>query len=216
MTTWVTGRRLCGLRIAAGWPELYGSIRARPGQCGPGVLPLLCPVYDCLAAVEVGSSCVAARLLSLAPTMSCASGVLAACRCHEAMDDGDFKIVVAHASGRRSWVVVLRCAGVFCGWRREKSLSAGLTPTRCRLRVAPFLPGGRRGNPLSTVLYIPGETLGPSGPGSSVVLTTFPFLKVLLGTERFGMLEAWWPEMEGAAVAVTSPTLDLADRKSVV
>ena len=70
VTTWVTGWRLCGMLIAAGWPELYGSIRTRPGQCGPGVLPLLCPVYDCLAAVEVGSSRVAARLLSLAPKMS--------------------------------------------------------------------------------------------------------------------------------------------------
>jgi hypothetical protein len=33
------------------------------------------------------------------------------------------------------------------------------------------------------------------------VLTAFSFLKVLLGTGRFGVLEAWWEKMEGAAVA---------------
>jgi hypothetical protein len=38
----------------------------------------------------------------------------------------------------------------------------------------------------------PGETLGPSGPGSSTVSTVFPFLKVLLGSSCFGVLRAWW------------------------
>ena len=79
------------------------------------MLPLLCPVDDCLSAVEVGPSRVAARLLSLAPTMSCASGILAACQCHEVTDDGDIKIVVAHTGGRRSWVAVFPCAWFFCG-----------------------------------------------------------------------------------------------------
>jgi hypothetical protein len=36
---------------------------------------------------------------------------------------------------------------------------------RCHLRVTPFLPGGRRGNPMSTIFYIPGETLGPVKSG---------------------------------------------------
>ena len=35
---------------------------------------------------------------------------------------------------------------------REKSLLARLTPTRCRLWVASFLPEGRRGYSLSTFL----------------------------------------------------------------
>jgi hypothetical protein len=62
----------------------------------------------------------------------------------------------------------------------------------CRLRVTPFLSGGRRRNPLSTILYIPGETLDRSGPGSSVVSTVFSVLKVFLGTGSFGVLGAWW------------------------
>jgi hypothetical protein len=33
------------------------------------------------------------------------------------------------------------------------------------------------------------------------VPTAFSFLKVLLGTGRFGVLEARWEKMEGAAVA---------------
>ena len=65
---------------------------------------------------------------------------------------------------------------------REKSLSARLTPTRCRLWVASPLPEGRRGYPSSASLCVPGETLGPvrwSGQQRC-------FLKVLLGTRRFG------------------------------
>jgi hypothetical protein len=96
-----------------------------------------------------------ARLLFLIPTMSCASVLQAVCQCHETADDGDNKIVVAHAGGQQSWVVVLLCARFFFGERGwEKSLSASLTLTRCLLRVAPFLLGGRRGNPLSTILYV--------------------------------------------------------------
>lgn len=48
---------------------------------------------------------------------------------------------------------------------REKSLSACSALTRCRLCVAPFVPGGRRGNPMSTLLGVPGETLGPVWSG---------------------------------------------------
>ena len=64
------------------------------------MLPLLCPVYDCLAAVEVGSSHVAARLLSLTPMMACASGsrLLASFLMQLIMID--CKIVVALAGGR--------------------------------------------------------------------------------------------------------------------
>ena len=53
------------------------------------------------------------------------------------------------------------CQGALVIRCREKSLSASLTMTWCYRRVALFLPGGRRGNPLLTVLYVPGETLGP-------------------------------------------------------
>jgi hypothetical protein len=37
-----------------------------------------------------------------------------------------------------------------------------------------------------------GETLGPSGPGSNDVSTVLPFLRVLLGSGRAGVLGAWW------------------------
>ena len=53
------------------------------------------------------------------------------------------------------------CQGALVARCREKSLSASLTMTWCYRRVALFLPGGRRGNPLPTVLCVPGETLGP-------------------------------------------------------
>jgi hypothetical protein len=97
----VLGRRLCGQRIAARQLVLHEPIWARPGLSGPGVLPLLCLVSDCLSAVEVGSSRVAARLLFLVPTVPCTSVVQAVGQCHEATGDGDFKIVVAHAGGRQ-------------------------------------------------------------------------------------------------------------------
>jgi hypothetical protein len=36
-----------------------------------------------------------------------------------------------------------------------------------------------------------GETLGPFGPGNSAVSTVLLFLKVLLGSRRFGVLGVW-------------------------
>jgi hypothetical protein len=93
--------------------------------------------------------------------------------------------------GGEAWWWCSFAAKFFCGLGREKSLSACLTLTRCRFRVAPFLPGGHRGKPSSTLLRAR-ETLGPSGPGSSTVSTVFPFLKVLLGSGHFGVLRAWW------------------------
>ena len=76
---------------------------------------------------------------------------------------------------------------------REKSLSARLTPTRCRLWVASPLSEERRGYPSSASLCVPGETLGPvRWSGQQRLLS---FLKVLLGTRRFGGTSS-----EGAAV----------------
>jgi hypothetical protein len=46
-----------------------------------------------------------------------------------------------------------------------------------------------------------GETLGPSGPGSGTVLMVLSFLEVLLGSLCFGVLGAWWKNLEDAAVA---------------
>jgi hypothetical protein len=75
-TTWRDpGRRLCGQPTAARRLKLHGPIWARPGLTGLGVLPLLCPISDCLSAVEVDSSGVAVRLLFLVPTVSCISVV---------------------------------------------------------------------------------------------------------------------------------------------
>jgi hypothetical protein len=65
------GWRLCGQPIAAWRPEFYGP----SGQMGPSVLQMLCLVNDCLSAVEVGSLCLAARLMFIALTISCASAV---------------------------------------------------------------------------------------------------------------------------------------------
>jgi hypothetical protein len=78
-----------------------------PGQIRLGLVCSRCLVRSltaslCGGAVEVGSSHVAARLLFLALTMSCASTIQAAVQCHKVTDDGDFKTVVAQASGWRS------------------------------------------------------------------------------------------------------------------
>jgi hypothetical protein len=54
------------------------------------------------SSVEVGFSRVVARLLYLVSKMSCTSVVQAACQCHEATDEDDFKILVAHVGGWRS------------------------------------------------------------------------------------------------------------------
>jgi hypothetical protein len=49
------------------------SLRAWLGQHGSGVLLVFCPVDDSCSAVEVGSSCMAAELLSPIPVLSCIS-----------------------------------------------------------------------------------------------------------------------------------------------
>jgi hypothetical protein len=54
----------------------------------------------------------------------------------------------------------------------------------------------------------PGETLGPSGSGSSAVLTVHPFLKVLLGFRRSVVLGTWWEKSEGAPVAGLHRSID--------
>jgi hypothetical protein len=46
---------VCGLRVPAGQPVLYGPFWAWPGQCGPSVTLLPCPVGDHLSVVEGGS-----------------------------------------------------------------------------------------------------------------------------------------------------------------
>jgi hypothetical protein len=53
-------------------------------------------------AVEAGSFGMVVRLLFLDPTMSCVSALQAAGQCHEATDDGDYKIMVVHAGGWQS------------------------------------------------------------------------------------------------------------------
>ena len=131
----------------------------------------------------------------------------------ETTDDGDYKIMVAQAGGRRSWVVVLVRASVFCrrGW--EKSLLADLILTRCRLRVAPFLPGGRRGSPMSNILYVPGETLGPIWSGQQRRVDGVSLLEGAAWYEgALECLDRGGIETEGATVAghhrlVASPLL---------
>ena len=82
-----------------------------------------------------------------------------------------------------------------CGRGREKSLSACPTMARCRLWFAPFLPEGRRGNPCPLYPMCQGNPR-TSGPGSSAE-NGGSFLKVLLGTGRFGVLGVWWSKVGG-------------------
>jgi hypothetical protein len=78
-----------------------------PGQIRLGLVCSRCLVRSLTAslrggAMEESSSHVAARMLFLALTMSCASTIQAAVQCHKVTDDGDFKSVVAQAGGWKS------------------------------------------------------------------------------------------------------------------
>jgi hypothetical protein len=98
------------------------------------------------SAMDVGSSCAAIELLVPYP------GDLLYHHFPRRDGDGDCKTVVARIGGWLSLVVVLHCAWVFLwadGW--EKSMSFCLALTRCRFRVTPFLPRGRRGKPPFTL-----------------------------------------------------------------
>jgi hypothetical protein len=80
--------------------------------------------------------------------------------------------------------------------RSLESDEASPPPADCR-PMAPFLSEGGRGNPLSTVLFVPGESLGPVWLGSNIVSTVLPFSMGLLGTRRFRVLGAWWGQDRG-------------------
>jgi hypothetical protein len=78
--------------------------------------------------------------------------------------------------------------------------------------VTPSLPGGRRGNSLSTALFVPGETPGPVWSGQQ---RRVDGVSLLEGVAWYGVLRSTWSVGEktgGAAVAghhcfVTSPLL---------
>jgi hypothetical protein len=103
-------------------------------------------------------------------------------------------------------VVVLRCTIVFC------VTGACLALTWCRLRVTPSLPGGHRGNFLSTALFVPGETLGPVWSGQHRRVDAVSLLEAVVW---YGVLQSTWSVRDktgGAAVAghhcfVSSPLL---------
>jgi hypothetical protein len=63
-------------------------------------------------------------------------------------------------------------------------IPVSLALTRCRLRVTPFFPGGHRGNPVSIVLYILGEILGPTRSGQQRRVDGVPLLE---GAAWYGM-----------------------------
>jgi hypothetical protein len=68
---------------------------------------------------------------------------------------------------------------------------------RCRLGVTPFLPGGHCGNPLSTVLYVPGETLGPVRSGQQRRLNDVFLLEGVAWYGCFRVLGVWWAKDGG-------------------
>jgi hypothetical protein len=81
--------------------------------------------------------------------------------------------------------------------------------------VTPFLLEGRRGNPLSTILYVPGETLGPVWSGQQCRANGISLLEGAAWYEALEVLGSWWEKTEGAAVAghhrfVTSPLLSFS------
>jgi hypothetical protein len=92
-----------------------GALRAHLCPVGPdgACCAPTAPSSRCLSAVEVDPSRVDTGLLFLVPTRSSTSILQAAYKHHEAADDVDYKIVVAHVGGRRRWVVALQRARVF-------------------------------------------------------------------------------------------------------
>ena len=90
------------------------------------------------------------------------------------------------------------------GWDREKTLLAWPTPTRWRLRVAPDLPGGRRGYPSSLLAAYWKK------PFAAVSSSSRPFLEVLIGTSAsesrslVGDLQ-WTQRSRGFVVFVDPP-----------
>ena len=115
--------------------------------------------------------------------------IQAACQFLEATNDDDCKIVVAQVGGRRSWVVVLVGSRVFLwtgageipvSWSDPDAVppSCGTIPSWRALWESPVYYTLRTGGNPRTI-----------GLGSSVVSTTFPFLKVLLGT--VALRRAW-------------------------
>jgi hypothetical protein len=146
----------CGLPIAAERPELHGLLWTWPSPTGPAVLPLPCPVNDCLSSVEVGFSawlrgcCTLSRRCRVPPLFRPPAS--ATKQLMRMTSRSWWRMLV---DGEARWWRSLGPGFLSMGW--EKSLLAWLTLTWCHRRVAPFLVGGHRGNSLSTVLYVPGQ-----------------------------------------------------------
>jgi hypothetical protein len=78
---------------------------------------------------------------------------------------------------------------------REKSLLASSSTDVVTLAGAAFLFEGPRVYPFHTPHCVPGETLGLVRTAAAA--SSFSFLKVLLGTRRFEVLEVWWEFSRG-------------------
>jgi hypothetical protein len=72
-----------------------------PGRASRGLVCSRCyvPVNDRLSGGGGGFLQRGCEAAVPRPMMSCVFALQAACQCHEATDDGDYKIVVVHAGG---------------------------------------------------------------------------------------------------------------------
>ena len=113
----------------------------------------------------------------------------AACQFLEATDDDDCKIVVAHASGRQCWLVVLFCSRVFL-WAGAGEIPVSWSDPDAMPPSSGTIPSWRASweSPVYYTLRTGGNPR-TVGLGSSVVSTAFPFLKLLLGT--VALRSAW-------------------------
>jgi hypothetical protein len=100
-----SARPACCSRAAGALRDCLGLARPAWAYC----VPVLCPVDDRSLAVEVGSSRVAVKLLSLVPTVLCTITLHAMRHWSQRDGDVDHKTVVALAGGRQSLVVALLC-----------------------------------------------------------------------------------------------------------
>jgi hypothetical protein len=82
--------------------------------------------------------------------------------------------------------------------------------------VTSFLLRGRRGNPLFTILYIRGKTLGPVWSGQQRRVDDVSLLEGPAWYGHLGAFGAWWDKTEGAAGHVYAVALTFSWFQTVV
>jgi hypothetical protein len=89
-----------------------------------------------------------------------------------------------------SWVAHYGSSRVVVFWGSGEIHVGSFSTDAVMPAGAAFLPKGPRVYPFPTPHCVPGETVGLVR--AAAASSSFSFLKVLLGTRRFEVLEVWW------------------------